>query len=113
MLPRKHRLKKSSDFKKTYKKGKHLRGKYGKLIVLDRSDSKPAKIGIIIPAKLGNAVHRKRAQRQVREIFRANIEKIPEGANISFILWNINFDFSEIQKDLEQLINEIPDTRNH
>ncbi len=106
MLSAENRLKQSSDFDKVYKKGKHLRGKYGQLVVLKIDEKSPTLIGIVIPAKLGDASKRNLAKRRIRDIFRANIEKIGLGKKMTFILWDIKFDYNSIKKDLESLISQ-------
>lgn len=131
MLPRPNRLQQSSDFDKVYKKGRHYRGKYGKLIVFrgkTRTDSSakperfsdpdmsanistksemPVRIGIVVPGKQGKATVRNRAKRQIREVFKRNLDKLPGNCDITFICWNVKFDYSEIEKDITVLIRRL------
>jgi ribonuclease P protein component len=137
MLPKANRLKKSSNFDRVYKKGIHLKGSFGKLIYLKlrendsisqhaklqksqmrKMSSKslglqtakslpPTRIGIVVPSKLGEAFERNRAKRQIRAVFRKYLDQIPRGLMISFILWNINFDYNQIKKDLKHLLTKV------
>lgn len=108
MLSRPNRLTQSSDFDKVYKKGRHYRGKYGKLIVFQREgeDKYPVRTGIVVPGKQGKANVRNRAKRQIREVFQTNLDKLPEDCDITFICWDVNFDYSEIEKDITTLFSK-------
>ena len=91
MLPRANRLKNTRDFDRAYKKGEHIKGRYGKFAVFRREDENPVRIGIVVTAKLGNAVVRNRVTRMVREVFRRQLPRMNCGYDISFILWDISF----------------------
>jgi ribonuclease P protein component len=113
MLPKEHRLKKSVYFDKVYKNGTHLKGNFGKLIYLAKQSLRqpkdsPTKIGVVVPGKLGKAHARNKAKRRIRAIFHENLQEIPDGLFISYILWNIEFDFQDMKKDIQQLISKIP-----
>ncbi len=107
MLSKPNRLKKSSNFDKVYKEGKHLKGKFGKLIYLDQESPGPTRIGIVVPGKLAKAHKRNRMKRQIRSVFRENLNDIPSSLFISFILWDTNYDFKQIKLDIENLISQI------
>lgn len=105
MLSKANRLKKSSDFDKVYKKGEHFKGVFGVLIILPReSEASVTRIGIVVPGKLGDAVHRNKAKRQIREVFSGLQDNLPSGVDISFICWTLDFDYNKIKKDIEKLL---------
>ena len=79
MLPQSHRLKASRDFDTAYKRGSHQKGRYGKLVCLDRGDDEPTWIGIVVSAKTGNAVVRNRTKRRIREAFRKHLPEMSGG----------------------------------
>lgn len=111
MLPRVNRLKNTKDFDRAYKKGKHIKGKYGKLAVIHRNDEDPLRVGIVVSSKLGNAVERNRAKRVTREVFRKFLPDIKKGNDISFIFWDISFalkgkagDTGALEKDVRVML---------
>ena len=68
------------------------------------STAKPVRVGIVIPGKQGKAVVRNRAKRQIREVFQKNLDKLPGDCDITFICWDVKFDYSKIEKDITILI---------
>lgn len=84
-----------------------MRGKFGKLVVYSRSDTEPTRIGVVISAKLGKASKRNLARRRIREVLREVVQVMPEGFDISYILWDIGFDYGNIRKELQTLANRI------
>lgn len=108
MLPGPNRLKQSSDFDKVYKNGRHYRGKYGKLIMFQRKDEReyPVRIGIVVPGKQGKANVRNLAKRQIREVFQKNLDTLPKDYDITFICWDVNFDYSEIERDITNIVSK-------
>jgi len=112
MLPGPNCLKQSSGFDRAYKKGCHYRGKYGKLVVFRRGsdDDGPTRIGIVVSGKQGKAHVRNRAKRQIREVFRKNLSKQSPwcfGCDVTFICWDVSFDYSEIEKDITGLVDKV------
>lgn len=107
MLPSQNRLKNSRDFNEVYDQGLHLRGEFGKLILLKKDDSNH-KIGIVVPAKVGNAVERNHAKRLIREVWRELLEEklvtLPYNLYITYIVWNGKFEYIEIYEELEDLL---------
>ncbi len=110
MLPREHRLKKSSEFNNVYQKGKHLKGKFGQLIFLslgNDSASTPSKIGIVVSSKVGKAFKRNKIKRQIRNIFHSNISELPTGLLISYIVWPGDFTFDEMKSEIMNLVEKM------
>ena len=104
MLPQAHRLKASRDFDTVYKKGSHHKGRYGKLVCLDRADDEPTRVGIVVSAKTGNAVVRNRTKRKLREVFRINIQKMKKGHDVTYIVWDPDFSFNDISDEIMKLM---------
>ncbi|MBN2101078.1 ribonuclease P protein component [Candidatus Dojkabacteria bacterium] len=107
MLPRQNRLKNSSDFDKVYKSGKYAKGKYGRLGIYSRGDGLPSRFGVVVPSKFGKAAKRSRAKRQVREIFKQLLVLSPSGLDITYIVWDLGFDFSSLDKEMTVLFNKL------
>jgi len=64
------RLKRSSDFKRVYHRGKVIEGAAFSFRIL--TSERGPRIGIVIPRQWGNAVERNRMKRRLREAFRRN-----------------------------------------
>jgi len=78
-------LKKDSDFRKVYKKGKSVANKYLVMYVLE-NELENSRVGISVSKKVGNAVNRNKIKRRIRESYRLNIdEKVKDGYDIIFI----------------------------
>lgn len=107
MLSPKNRLKNSSDFDKVYKKGKHVRGKYGKFVFLNRDDGEPMRVGIIVPGKLGNAVQRNKAKRVIRGVVRKHMDYLPTGYDSSIILWTLDFETKDMEKEVSSFFKKL------
>jgi ribonuclease P protein component len=58
------------DFAEAQRRGKRLTSRYSLLLVRKRADGGPARLGITVTRKVGNAVRRNRVKRLVREWFR-------------------------------------------
>lgn len=69
MLPRNARLHKAADFRRVRGKGKQWRSFSFLAFVVGDSSSR---LGVIVSAKIGKAVVRKRASRVLREAYRAS-----------------------------------------
>lgn len=106
MLPQAHRLKNSRDFDRAYKRGRHVKGTYGKMVAYKRDDDNPTRIGIVISAKRGKAFRRNRAKRQIREAIRTHLPQLKSGFDLSLIMWEVDFTFEEIQKDIREILTQ-------
>ena len=67
-----------SDFLRASDSGKRLSSRYFLVFGLKRGDSGPARLGITVTRKVGNAVRRNRIKRLVREWFRQRRESIAD-----------------------------------
>ena len=77
-------LKKNSDFRRLYTKGKSAVTPY--VVVYCRKNGLPVnRTGFTVSAKLGNAVTRNRIRRQFREIYRLHMEELKPGQDIVLV----------------------------
>jgi ribonuclease P protein component len=72
-------IRRRSDFQLVYERGRRVHGRFTTLFLL-KTGHGVARLGIAATKKLGNAVHRNRAKRLIREVFRRN--KIDAGFDI-------------------------------
>ena len=77
-MQRRHRLSRSRDFDAVYRQGRSTSTRFLVLYWFDRDDdpSEP-RLGLAVPKATGNAVVRNRIKRQLREVWRARLERIP------------------------------------
>jgi ribonuclease P protein component len=97
---RKHRLSKSSDFKRIFTKGKRTATPLFVIYSL-RNHLPYSRLGIQVKARIGTAVRRNRIKRIVREVFRRIKQETPEPVDLVFIaergLGEIEFKSFEIE----------------
>jgi ribonuclease P protein component len=79
-LQRRHRLSRSRDFEAVYRHGRSFASRYLVLYWFEREerDGDP-RLGLAVPKSLGSAVTRNRLKRQLREAWRAGLERVPPG----------------------------------
>jgi ribonuclease P protein component len=85
-VQRRHRLSRSRDFDAVYRQGRSTSTRFLVLYWFDRDDdpSEP-RLGLAVPKATGNAVVRNRIKRQLREVWRTRLEKIPPGRDYVLI----------------------------
>ena len=81
-MQRRHRLSRSRDFDAVYRQGRSTSTRFLVLYWFEREDepSEP-RLGLAVPKATGNAVARNRIKRQLREAWRARLERIPSGCD--------------------------------
>ncbi|MDD3661786.1 MAG: ribonuclease P protein component [Candidatus Dojkabacteria bacterium] len=104
MLPQNNRLRQSSHFNRAYKRGIHLKGQFGKLVVFDRRDGQPARIGFVVSAKQGPAVVRNKAKRRLRGIFRELLPMLKPGHDSIYIVWSTEGSFEDMRSEIVMLL---------
>ena len=107
MLHKELRINRGKDYSSIYKKSKKIRGNY--VIVFARENHlNHNRFGIVTSKKIGNAVVRNRAKRQIREIIRININKIQIGYDVVIVAkFNIKEAiFEKIEIDLLRIIKK-------
>jgi ribonuclease P protein component len=79
-VERRHRLSRSRDFEAVYRHGRSFASRYVVLYWFPREDSEgDPRLGLAVPKSLGSAVTRNRLKRQLREAWRARLERVPPG----------------------------------
>jgi|SRR5690606_11743291 len=84
-LPKSARLLRRREFVRVQGRGRKLGDGILLALVLPRSDKKPARLGITVSSKVGNAVVRSRIRRHVREAFRVRRSRWPVGVDVVVI----------------------------
>ena len=84
-MQRRNRLSRSRDFDAVYRQGRSVSTRFLVLYAFAREDGEDEpRLGIAIPKKVGGAVVRNRIKRQLREIWRARLDRLPP--NSDFVL---------------------------
>ena len=77
-------LKKNSDFRRLYNKGKSAVTPY-MVVYCRRNKGQTNRLGYTVSTKLGHAVVRNRVRRRLREIYRLNAAKLQTGYDIVIV----------------------------
>ena len=95
------RVRRREDFKTVFDNAIRVSSRYFTLLLAPTAGS-PVRLGIVASRKLGDAVHRNRAKRLIREIFRQN-QTLPGGVGIDLIVIPrrelFNAHFSSLDED--------------
>jgi ribonuclease P protein component len=84
-VQRRNRLSRSRDFDAVYRRGRSVSTRFLVLYAFAREEGEgESRLGIAIPRKVGGAVVRNRIKRQLRELWRARLDRLP--ANADFVL---------------------------
>lgn len=112
-MKKKYRLRKRRDFSKTYRRGKSSANRT-LVLVYRRNGLSVSRLGISVNKKFGNAVKRNKIKRQLKEIYRSNIDDVKPGYDLIFIV-RVNAQdksFWELKKSLESLLKRVKLLKN-
>ena len=85
-MQRRNRLSRSRDFDAVYRQGRSVSTRFLVLYSFTREDADDEpRLGIAIPKKVGGAVVRNRIKRQLREIWRARLDRLPQNADFVLV----------------------------
>ena len=107
-------LKKNSDFRRLYSKGKSAVNPYV-VVYCRRNRENTNRLGYTVSVKLGHAVVRNRVRRRLREIYRLNAPTMKQGYDIVIVARGrcVGAEYGKIEKaflsacDELQLRNEV------
>jgi ribonuclease P protein component len=85
-VQRRHRLSRSRDFDAVYRQGRSTSTRFLVLYWFEREDDQgDSRLGLAVPKAAGNAVARNRIKRQLRELWRARLDRVPAGRDYVLI----------------------------
>jgi ribonuclease P protein component len=85
-VQRRHRLSRSRDFDAVYRQGRSTSTRFLVLYWFDRDDEPgEPRLGLAVPKAAGNAVARNKIKRQLREVWRARLDGVPNGRDYVLI----------------------------
>jgi ribonuclease P protein component len=87
-VQRRYRLSRSRDFDAVYRHGRSVSTRYLVLYWFPREEEADAepRLGLAVPKGTGGAVIRNRIKRQLREAWRARLDRIPRGRDYVLIV---------------------------
>ncbi|MBC7088546.1 MAG: ribonuclease P protein component [Tissierellales bacterium] len=99
-----HRLRKNTEFKKVYVKGKNYWNRNFTLYI-KKNELNYTRFGIVVTKKLGKAVVRNKIKRRLREINKNLLPYVSEGYDIVLIPKKntLDLNYEELQKSVEHL----------
>ena len=100
MLNRIFRLSKSKEYQYTYRKGLKIPGRY-LIAYISANDMSENRFGVVASKKVGNAVKRNKAKRQLRALAWESKGKISSGHDIVIIARQnmVGADYKKVEKD--------------
>lgn len=103
MLPRAHRLQRSPDFQRVYRRGRSWALPLLALHALPQPTGR--RVGISVSKKLGKAVVRNQVRRRLREIVRAVITEWKDGCDVVLVARTAaaSASFAELEAALREL----------
>jgi ribonuclease P protein component len=87
-VQRRHRLSRSRDFDAVYRHGRSVSTRYLVLYWFPRDEDAgdDPRLGLAVPKATGGAVIRNRIKRQLREAWRARLDRVPPGCDYVLIV---------------------------
>ncbi len=107
MKIKKYNIRKNSEFRAVYKRGKSF-SNYLLVLYVYRNKSDWNRIGVSVSKKVGKSVIRSRIKRLIKESYRHNSEGIKQGYDLVFIARNPakGKSYKEIEKAILNLFNK-------
>jgi len=84
-VERRNRLSRSLDFDAVYRQGRSASTRFLVLYWFAREEDGDPRLGLAVPKGTGNAVARNRIKRQLREVWRERLERVPAGRDYVLI----------------------------
>jgi len=107
MLHKELRISRGKEYSGIYKVGRRIAGQY-MIVFLKSNQLDRNRFGIVTSKKIGNAVIRNRAKRQLREVIRKNLNNLPSTYDMVVVArFNIkDAVFALIEKDFLRLMRK-------
>ncbi len=100
-----NRLRKNSEFRRVYRRGKSLSNRY-LVLIYKKNGLSDSRIGFSVSKKFGKAVDRNRIKRQLKAICREQISQIKSGYDMVFVVraQSGQADFKQLKSSVDGLL---------
>ncbi len=85
-MKRANRLSRSRDFDAVYRHGRSVSSRFLVLYWFGQEEPASPRFGMSVPRAVGNAVTRTKLKRQLRELWHARLDRVPEGRDYVLIV---------------------------
>jgi ribonuclease P protein component len=85
-MKRANRLSRSRDFDAVYRHGRSVSSRFLVLYWFPQEEPTAPRFGFSVPRSVGGAVERNKIKRQLREVWQARLERVPEGNDYVLIV---------------------------
>jgi ribonuclease P protein component len=85
-MKRANRLSRSRDFDAVYRHGRSVSSRFLVLYWFPQEDAGSPRFGFSVPRSVGGAVERNKIKRQLREVWRAQLDRVPAGNDYVLIV---------------------------
>ena len=85
-MKRANRLSRSRDFDAVYRHGRSVSSRFLVLYWFPQEEAASPRFGFSVPRSVGGAVERNKIKRQLREVWRARLERVPAGNDYVLIV---------------------------
>jgi ribonuclease P protein component len=85
-MKRANRLSRSRDFDAVYRHGRSVSSRFLVLYWFPQEEAGSPRFGFSVPRSVGGAVERNKIKRQLREVWRARLERVPAGNDYVLIV---------------------------
>jgi len=85
-VKRANRLSRSRDFDAVYRQGRSVSSRFLVLYWFPQEEAAAPRFGFSVPKAVGGAVERNRIKRQLRDVWRERLERVPEGHDYVLIV---------------------------
>jgi len=104
---KKYNIRKNSEFRAVYKRGKSF-SNYLLVLYIYRNNSDFNRLGVSVSKKVGKSVTRNRIKRLIKESYRSSFSNINKGFDLVFIARNPakGKSYKDIEKSLINLFNK-------
>ncbi len=85
-MKRANRLSRSRDFDAVYRQGRSVSSRFLVLYWFPQEEPAEPRFGFSVPKSVGGAVERNRIKRQLRDVWRERLERVPQGHDYVLIV---------------------------
>lgn len=105
------RIRKKAEFDRAFRNGRRVTSPHFLFVISRRDDDAPARLGLVVSRKAGNAVARNRIKRLCREAFRRKPERLPPGLDILVLpragVDMTDLDYARVDGELEEVCGRL------